>query len=121
MAVASFVAFDLSPLTGKTIVSATLNLETRTGPVGYYPQNFRIGAADDGFIYVQEDEAEEDTLSSDEVLFGEGAVNPKEAGIVRLNPRNGHTRRVATIDRSVVIDASIDENDAEISFSRPQA
>jgi hypothetical protein len=67
--------------------------------------------ADDGFIYVQEDEAEEDTLSGDEVLFGEGAVNPNEAGIVRLNPRTGETLRVANIDRSIVIDASIDEND----------
>ncbi|MEQ9410983.1 MAG: choice-of-anchor I family protein [Fuerstiella sp.] len=60
--------------------------------------------ADDGLIYVQEDKAEEDTVSGDEVLFGPGAANPKEAGIIQLNPQNGATRRVATIDRSVVLD-----------------
>lgn len=64
--------------------------------------------ADDGFIYVQEDEAEEDTLSGDEVLFGDGAVNPNEAGIVRVDPADGATERVATIDRGVNLDFSID-------------
>mmetsp|Transcript_5550 Transcript_5550/g.15489 ORF Transcript_5550/g.15489 Transcript_5550/m.15489 type:complete len:250 (-) Transcript_5550:303-1052(-) len=64
--------------------------------------------ADDGFIYVQEDEAEETTLTG-EPLFGEGAANPNEAGIVRIDP---HTKapallRVANIDRDVVLDASI--------------
>ena len=61
--------------------------------------------ADDGFIYVQEDEAEEDTLDG-EPLFGPGAVNPNEAGIVRLK-KNGKTKRIANIDRSVVLDASL--------------
>ena len=63
--------------------------------------------ADDGFIYIQEDEAEEDTASGDEVLFGAGAANSNEAGIVRLNPADSSTLRVANIDRSVVIDPSI--------------
>lgn len=62
--------------------------------------------ADDGYIYIQEDEAEEDTLLG-EVLFGAGAVNPNAAGIVRLDPTTGMTLRVANIDRSVVLDASI--------------
>jgi hypothetical protein len=62
--------------------------------------------ADDGFIYVQEDEAEEDTASGDEVLFGEDAANPDEAGIVRLHPRNGAVTKIAEIDRDVVLDAS---------------
>ncbi|MBV2090745.1 MAG: PhoX family protein [Candidatus Thiodiazotropha sp. (ex Ctena orbiculata)] len=62
--------------------------------------------ADDGYIYVQEDEAEEDSLTG-EPLFGEGAANPNEAGIVRLHPRKGKTMRVANIDRSVVLDGSI--------------
>ncbi len=62
--------------------------------------------ADDGFIYVQEDEAEEDTLGG-EPLFGPGAVNPNEAGIVRVNPNTGVVRRVANIDRNVILDASI--------------
>ena len=63
--------------------------------------------ADDGFIYVQEDEAEEDTLDG-EPLFGEGAVNPNEAGIVRLDPATGETVRVANIDRSVILDPTTD-------------
>ena len=59
--------------------------------------------ADDGLIYVQEDEAEEDSLTG-EPLFGPGAANPKEAGIVSLDPTSGDIVRVATIDRSVVLD-----------------
>ena len=60
--------------------------------------------ADDGFIYVQEDEAEEDTASGDEVLFGKDAANPNEAGIVRIDPATGEILRVANIDRSVLLD-----------------
>ena len=60
----------------------------------------------DGAIYVQEDEAEEDTLSGDEVLFGAGAANQNEAGIVRLTT-GSQTLRIANIDRDVVLDASI--------------
>ena len=62
--------------------------------------------ADDGLIYVQEDEAEEDSLDG-EPLFGFGAANPKEASIVALNPKNGKITRVAEINRGVVYDASI--------------
>lgn len=64
---------------------------------------------DDGYIYVQEDEAEEDTASGDEVLFGEGAANPNEAGIVKLDPESGDVTRVANMDRSVVVDPSLDD------------
>ncbi len=63
--------------------------------------------ADDGYIYVQEDKAETDTLATMEPLFGPGAVNQNEAGIVRVNPNNGSLLRVANIDRSVVLDGSI--------------
>lgn len=56
--------------------------------------------AHDGFAYIQEDKAVDD-------LFGAGAVNPNEAGIVQLNPKNGKVKRIANIDRSVVLDASI--------------
>ena len=59
--------------------------------------------ADDGFIYVQEDEAEEKTLSG-EPLFGPGAVNPHEASIVRMNKNGAQLSRVAEIDRRVVLD-----------------
>ena len=61
--------------------------------------------ADNGLIYIQEDEAEEDTLTG-EILFGPGAVNASEAGIVKMNLFGGITR-VATIDRSVVLDNSL--------------
>ncbi len=74
------------------------------------PDNLEWAA--DGYIYIQEDEAEEDTLDG-EPLFGEGAVNPNEAGVVRVDPATGETMRVSNIDRSVVLDASIAEpNDA---------
>ena len=64
--------------------------------------------ADDGYIYVQEDEAEEDTLSGDEVLFGPDAVNKNEASIVRLK-KNGKKlpERIASIDRSVILDPTV--------------
>ncbi|MCS7466604.1 choice-of-anchor I family protein [Stieleria sp. ICT_E10.1] len=61
--------------------------------------------ADDGFIYIQEDKAENATLLG-EPLFGAGATNPSEAGIVRLDPATGETVRVASIDRSIVLDPS---------------
>ena len=63
--------------------------------------------ADDGLIYVQEDEAEEESLDG-EPLFGSGAANPKEASIVALNPKNGKISRVAEINRGVVYDASLE-------------
>ena len=61
--------------------------------------------ADDGYLYVQEDEAEEETLTG-EPLFGDGAVNPNEAGIVRMTPNGRQVTRIANIDRSVVLDPS---------------
>ena len=63
--------------------------------------------ADSRRILVQEDEAEEDTASGDEVLFGPGAANPNEAGIVLVDPLTGATLRVANVDRNVVLDASL--------------
>ncbi len=62
--------------------------------------------ADDGLIYVQEDKAEEQSLDG-EPLFGPGAANPNEAGIVSMNRNGRKLVRVANIDRSVVLDASI--------------
>lgn len=61
--------------------------------------------ADDGLIYVQEDEAEEDTLAG-EPLFGPGAANPNEAGVVRMDKHGNRVERIANIDRSVVLDPS---------------
>ncbi len=69
--------------------------------------------ADNGKIYVQEDRAEADTLASMEPLFGAGAANPNEAGIVCLDPKKGTVTRIANVDRTVVLDASIaDATDA---------
>jgi hypothetical protein len=59
--------------------------------------------ADDGWIYIQEDKAENATLSG-EPLFGPGAVNQNEAGIVRMKPSGSRLQRIANIDRSVVLD-----------------
>lgn len=44
LAYAGLVKFDVSALQGKTIDSATLNLEANSTPVGFYPQNFQIAA-----------------------------------------------------------------------------
>ena len=50
-------------------------------------------------IYVQEDKA----VSTSTYV----AVNPAESGIVRLDPETGDAIRVAEIDRTVVLDASL--------------
>jgi len=62
--------------------------------------------ADDGKLYIQEDEAEEETLDG-EVLFGEGAANANEAGIVRMNKNGKRVERIANINRGVTLDASL--------------
>ncbi|MGF1536989.1 MAG: alkaline phosphatase PhoX [Elainellaceae cyanobacterium] len=70
--------------------------------------------ADDGFIYVQEDEAEEDSLTG-EILFGQGAVNTNEASILRLDPTasaaeaavGANILTVGIVDRSQILDPSI--------------
>ncbi|MEL7025331.1 MAG: fibronectin type III domain-containing protein [Pseudomonadota bacterium] len=43
VAFAGLVKFDTTSLQGRTIVSATLNFESRTAPPGFNPQNFDIG------------------------------------------------------------------------------
>ena len=59
--------------------------------------------ADDGRLYIQEDEAEEGTLAG-EPLFGAGAANRNEAGIVRMKKNGNSIERIANIDRSIVLD-----------------
>ena len=68
-------------------------------PMGTLRSPDNLDWADDGMIYVQEDKA-----VSTEVYT---AINPAESGIVRLDPWSGEAVRVAEIDRSVVLDASI--------------
>ncbi|KAL7466688.1 hypothetical protein ACHAXS_006982 [Conticribra weissflogii] len=78
-----------------------------------------------GMLCVQEDKAEDDTASQDEVLFnGPGvAVNPNEAGIVCFDVDSnsnvavpGSFERIANVDRSIVRDLSID--DPETAFDK---
>jgi hypothetical protein len=61
--------------------------------------------ADDGKIYVQEDKAED--VKGTEPLFGAGAANPNEAGIVQMNANGKNLERIANVDRGVVLDASL--------------
>jgi hypothetical protein len=68
-------------------------------PAGTLRSPDNLDWADDGMIYVQEDKAVSDGLYT--------ARNPDESGIVRLDPWSGHAVRVAQIDRSVVLDASL--------------
>lgn len=65
----------------------------------------------DGYIYIQEDMAVYKTKSG-ENLFGPNAINKNEAGIVQLDPRTGMIKRIANINRDVVLDASIDHPDS---------
>jgi glycerophosphoryl diester phosphodiesterase len=65
--------------------------------------------ADNGFIYVQEDEAQ--------VEFGDSAT-PQEASIVRLDPtksqgEDGYAVRVGQIDRSAVVPAGTTDSDPD--------
>lgn len=63
--------------------------------------------ADDNRLYIQEDEAVE-ASGDGEPLFGEGAANPNEAGIVRMRKNGSGVRRVMNIDRSVILDPTTD-------------
>ena len=121
--------FDVDPATGNgadsfgTMYTMTVDFSDIENPTGKLvilydgdadpkrqlrsPDN--LDWADNGKIYVQEDEAEEDTLTG-EPLFGAGAANPNEAGIVEINRKKSgkaKLKRIANIDRSVVLDGSI--------------
>lgn len=61
--------------------------------------------AADGRLYIQEDKAANQTLGG-EPLFGPGAANPNEAGIVHMKKNGNSIERIANIDRSVVLDPS---------------
>lgn len=69
--------------------------------------------ADDGAIYIQEDKAETDSLTG-ELLFGPGAANPNEAGVVRLDPVSRTITRVMNIDRNVILDGSLADPGAAV-------
>ncbi len=66
--------------------------------------------ADDGLIYVQEDRAVGG-------IFGEGAVNPNDAGIVTLDPdaADADPVRIFNVDRSAVSpDGAVDEAPTDV-------
>lgn len=62
----------------------------------------------DGFVYVQEDLGAYFTLASREPLFGQGATNPHEVGVIQLNPDSRATTRLANVNRRAVLDGSLD-------------
>ncbi len=97
-----------------TATSLTILYDGDADPTRALRSPDNLDWADDGLIYIQEDEAEEDTASGDEVLFGEGAANPNEAGIVTLDPETGEVIRIANMDRSVVVDPTLDDPDAAV-------
>ena len=70
--------------------------------------------ADDGLIYIQEDRAGSG-------MFGDDAPNPNEAGIVALDPRTGAVTRIANIDRSVILDASLADPSAAVDVDAGDA
>lgn len=87
-------------------------------PAGTLRSPDNLEWADDGMIYVQEDKAVSDATYT--------ARNGDESGIVRLNPWNGKAVRVAEIDRSVVLDASIPvwtdaEDEAPNEVGKPES
>ncbi|NWG36538.1 alkaline phosphatase PhoX [Nitrososphaera sp.] len=90
---------DVKKLTGKV----TIAYDGDADPARQLRSPDNLDWADNGFVYVQEDKAEDDTLTG-EVLFGAGAANPNEASIVKLDPKKGTITRIAEIDRSVVLD-----------------
>ena len=82
-------------------------------PAGTLRSPDNLEWADDGMIYVQEDKAVSTSLYT--------SINGDESGIVRLDPWTGEAVRVAEIDRTVVLDASlpvwtdaVDEAPAEV-------
>ena len=52
--------------------------------------------ADDGFVYVQEDPAAAG-------LFGEGAVDPRRPGMVRIDPTSGSASRIVEVVRDAIV------------------
>ncbi|MCB2077841.1 MAG: choice-of-anchor I family protein [Novosphingobium sp.] len=100
------VAFDF---TGGTFNGATGDLKILYDGDSDPNQTLRspdnVEWADDGMIYAQEDRAVDG-------IFGEGAVNQNEAGIVRLDPgaAGADPVRIANIDRSAVMPSGAEDD-----------
>lgn len=110
-----FSGYDFTTGTGSLTGVATVIYDGDEDPNRTLRSPDNLDWADDGFIYVQEDEAEETSLATGEILFGQGAVNPNEASIVRVDPNataaeaavGDNIVRVAEVDRSQILDPSI--------------
>ncbi|WP_304412194.1 alkaline phosphatase PhoX [Synechococcus sp. PCC 7336] len=110
-----FSGFDFTTGTGSITAVHTVIYDGDEDPNRSLRSPDNLDWGDDGFIYVQEDEAEEDTLATGEVLFGQGAVNPNEASIVRVEPNaapevaavGGNVEAIAIVDRSQILDPSV--------------
>lgn len=95
----------MSPTASLTIIydgDADPNQELRS------PDN--LDWADNGWIYVQEDRAADG-------LWGDGAANPHESSILRVDPNgtiNENVERVAEIDRSAVPDGQVDTDPDDV-------
>ena len=107
---------DFTNLTGEGLLTATATVlyDGDQDPNRSLRSPDNLDWADDGFIYVQEDEAEEDSLTG-EVLFGQGAANPNEASIVRIDPNasvedaavGANVQTIAIVDRSQILDPTV--------------
>ena len=86
---------DLSTLETDGLVTIVYDGDEDPNRTLRSPDNLDFSA--DGFIYVQEDEAEEDTQSGDEILFGETAINPLDATIVRIDVNGLDTSDPASV------------------------
>jgi hypothetical protein len=126
--------FDVDPATGNgadtfgTVYTMKIDFSDIGNPVGTLkilydgdadtsralrsPDN--VDWADNGYIYVQEDRAEVDSLTG-EPLFGEGAANPNEASIVKINPYTGEVERVGHIDRGALVPGGTTDMDAGVA------
>ncbi len=110
-----FSGFDFTTGTGSLTGVATVLYDGDEDPTRALRSPDNLDWADDGYIYIQEDEAEEDTLATGEILFGLGAVNPNEASIVRLDPNasaaeaavGGNVLRLAHVDRTQILDPTV--------------
>ena len=114
--VTDFEGVDFSDFPGSGTVGGVVTIlyDGDADPARALRSPDNLDWADDGFIYVQEDEAEEATLSGDEVLFGPGAANPNEASIVKVDPADGSVTCIATIDRNVILDPTTEGTPVDV-------
>ena len=101
------IDFTAFPTTGEIVGTLDVIYDGDSDPAQLLRSPDNVDWADDGHLYVQEDAAGDN-------LFGEGAINPEDAGVVRIDPETGAVTRIAEIDQSRVYPiGAVDENVAE--------